>query len=289
MYHKPHQSILILCFLLVTLLPGPVTPELRADQQRNYLNGGQFLAVGTASAAVLGLNYLVYHVDSTRSPLIGSPLPGDSWFAHSLGGGWRRGKTNWLDNSTGSVFTPAVGAIGIFAVNLTWPEQNPWKDAGQDFFLYHSGLWTTKGVTGLFKGIVARPRPFLYYFPDEAVETPNYDPSDARKSFISGHASSAFYSMTYLNKRILAVMRQRLECGDYNNWRWLPPTIGFSWATYVAWTRIHAYKHYFSDIVVGAAVGVALAEFFYWIGERTDYDNNHTANTRTIFKLNFTF
>lgn len=278
--------------LLMIMLSFSARAATDADDEtagKEYLETEEFVIIGAGSAAVLGLNYLIAEIDTGRGSLIPSPLPGDRWLTATLGGTWEPGKTNWLDNTAGSALTPAFGAIGLFVTNFSWPEGKPWKDAGQDLFLYHSGLWATKGVTGIFKGVVARPRPFFYFFPNEAIKLVDWEPNDARRSFFSGHTSSAFFAMTYLNKRVRAVMRQRLACNDYQNWRWLPSTVAFSWATYVGWTRIHAYKHYFSDVLAGALAGFALAELFYWFGDQASDNSESNPGTQMLFQLNFTF
>ena len=60
-------------------------------------------------------------------------------------------------------------------------------------------------------------------------------------------------------------MRQELHAGEYRDYRWAPPTVLFSWASFVGWSRIHAYKHFVSDVMVGAAVGVLPAESLSYV------------------------
>jgi membrane-associated phospholipid phosphatase len=65
-------------------------------------------------------------------------------------------------------------------------------------------------------------------------------------SFPSGHASKAFMGASFIHKRY------GLNYG-------VPAYIG---ATYVAYSRVHADKHYVEDVLAGAAIGV-LSSFYF--------------------------
>lgn len=247
----------------VALLVGLIlvtTPVLRAQE---YLSTGEVASIAGGTGAVLGLNYLVGKPDSSRRPLIGGPLPMEASLQRWLGGQCSIGKRNFLDNSAGSAYTPVAAAFLLASVDLSWPRHETGKELGQDMFLYTSGLLVTKGVTGLLKNIVARPRPLLCLEPELASQRTEIDYRYDRQSFISGHTSSAFFASAYLNLRLRTIMRHELHPGEYRDYRWVPPTVLFSWASFVGWSRIHAYKHFVSDVVVGAAVGVLMAELFY--------------------------
>lgn len=263
---------------------------LKAEERgkKEYLSGEKMLLIGVSSTAPLIVNYAVRHIDSSRASLIPRPILADDWIARKLGGEFYIGKKNFLSGSNGSAITAGFCGMALLAANFTWPEGKPGKDAGQDFFLFHSGLIATKGVTGIFKGLVARPRPFLYYYPDSAVQH-DHEFSDSRRSFFSGHTSSAFYSSTYLNKRIREIMRQRLSGDDYSSWRWAPPAIFFGWSAYVGMSRIQAYDHYFSDVVVGAVAGYLIAELFFRFGANYAPNGNSAKRISPIFHLSFEF
>jgi membrane-associated phospholipid phosphatase len=137
-------------------------------------------------------------------------------------------------------------------------------------FLFGMGLFTTKGITSLSKVIVARPRPMICLEPELADQRKEKDYDFDYNSFVSGHTSSAFFSCAFLNLRLRAIMRRELHPNDYRNWRWAPPALLFGWASFVGWSRIHAYRHYVSDVLAGAAVGMLLAELFYNFGDNGD-------------------
>ena len=85
-------------------------------------------------------------------------------------------------------------------------------------------------------------------------------------------------------------MRQRLHDDEYKSWNWAPPLVLFGWSSYVGWTRIHSYKHYFSDVAIGALAGFLIAELFYSFGDQySEKVAGAESPTSPIFHLSFTF
>ena len=66
-------------------------------------------------------------------------------------------------------------------------------------------------------------------------------PNGGHMSFPSGHATSAFAGAAFLQRRY--------------GWAFGVPAYGL--ASYVAYSRVHAKEHYTSDVVAGAAIGIA--------------------------------
>jgi membrane-associated phospholipid phosphatase len=235
--------------------------------ERRYLGAGKLVFISGVSAAILGGAELLGKIDTSRASLIPDPLPGDRWIQRHLGGSWYVGKTNFLDKSLGSALTPAIGATSLLIVDMKWPQFHRGKDVGQDLALFVSGLLLTEGVTNLAKTAIARPRPYLKMEPELATARTGIDPDEDRRSFFSGHVSSSMFSSVYLNKRIRDIMRDRMSVAGYRRWRWTSPSLLFGWTAFVGWSRIHAYKHYFSDVVVAAAVGGAIGELLFRMGD----------------------
>ncbi len=250
--------------LVLSLVVG--SSAAAADGYDGYLSGGEVAAIGAGSAAILGLSEIVGKVDSDHTPWIEGPLPGDRAALRFFGGEYHAGKTNFLDNTVGSAFTPVLGGVALTVANTAWPRDGEFKDVSQDLFIYVTGLAATKGVTSIVKGTVGRPRPHVYLYPALAKEREESSYSYDHQSFFSGHASSAFFSMAFLNKRVRETLR-RESPESYSEYNWVSSTLCFGWATYVGWTRLHAYKHYLSDVAVGAAAGWLLAELFYSFDE----------------------
>lgn len=88
----------------------------------------------------------------------------------------------------------------------------------------------TAGATLILKYSVRETRP---------------DHSD-RRSFPSGHTSVAFATATYLQRRY--------------GWRFGVPA--YAVATYIGWGRIYSKKHYWWDVLAGAAIGAGSALVF---------------------------
>jgi membrane-associated phospholipid phosphatase len=103
-------------------------------------------------------------------------------------------------------------------------------------------------------------------------QRPSYDPSDRseneRKSFPSGHATSALritsYTALYLRRHVFAEMR-----GDaFISW---PEAIAYpalaALAVYVPYTRVMDHRHHVSDVLAGAAFGLTYTSIFFWYQE----------------------
>lgn len=286
---QPSRIALYLLLLLCYNLLFVSFDNRGLAEEYDYLNAGECAAIGAGSLALLGLGELARDIDTTKAPIIVSPLPGELAVSRVFGGDYWRGKTNFLDNTQGSALTPLAGAILLTVTNTTWPHDRSVKDAGEDLFAYTSGLIATKGLTAAFKGLTARPRPYMHLDRD-LPRLPEDFPED-HASFFSGHASSAFFSAAYLNKRIRSTMRRELSADDYRNYRWISPAVLFGWASFVGWSRIHAYKHYLSDVILGSVAGWLLAELFFSFLDEADSATSKTAgdSPQMLFKLGFSF
>ena len=259
---------------------------------QEYLSAGEVAAI---SAASVGITYLGVKVRSSahdNKSLIHGPILFDSQLQRLLGGTCREEKTNFLDNTVGSAATPVVFGTILLASDLSWPQtEDKGKLAAQDMFLFSSGLLATKGITSLAKGLVARERPLLCLEPGIAEMRQQIDTAFDRNSFFSGHASSAFFSAVYLNKRLRSIMRHELTPDEYDGWSWAPPTLLFGWASFVGWTRIHAYRHFFSDVAAGALAGFLVAELFYSFNDSDLITNSsgQQSSSPPLVTFRFTF
>jgi membrane-associated phospholipid phosphatase len=257
----------------------------------DYLSAEEVAAIGAGSAGMLILGESFLDIDRNQY-CDNMPNSLDRSLMHILGGKYYPGKSNFLDSDFGSIITPAVEGTALTLVNLTWPQESSGKDAAQDLFLYLSGLSFTKGVTSLSKGLFARHRPMACLYPDIAEERRDIDESYDHHSFFSGHVSSSFFAATFVNHRLRTVMRQRMSGDEYRNWRWAPPTVLFGWATFVGWSRIEAYKHYFTDVVAGAAAGYLIGELFYLFARDKDSKTSQSSTVSSeplLFRVTIRF
>ncbi len=254
-----------------------------------YISAKETAAISAATALIFTVGHFVKKIDSTRSPLIHGPLPLEKSLQHALGGDYHPGKRNFLDSDRASAYTPAAFGILLIAADLRWPQGDRMKTTLQDGFLFTAGLLATKGITDLAKGITARPRPKIALESDSQTQNAAAGYADNHHSFFSGHASSAFFAATYLNKRLRSIMRAKLSAHDYRKWRWLPPAALFGWSTYVGWSRIQAYEHYVSDVIVGAAAGYFTAELFYSFAGIPHLGARIAADGATEILISFSF
>ncbi len=281
-----HKTTIRIAFLIV-LAVILVSSDLPAGDN-DYLDTGDFALISAGSMALGGLGLWAINFDTSKIPIVDTRLPGELTIQKFLGGEYYRGKTNFLDNTAGSAATPIAGALILTYANLTWPHGSAGKDAAQDLFLYSAGLIATKGITGMAKGIIARPRPYMYYDQEYPVD----DLAEFRRSrlsFFSGHTSSAFFSMTFLNKRIRGILRHELSGSEFDNWSWVPPAVFYTWASFVGWTRIHSYKHYISDVIFGALAGWLLGELFYSFGDDHESNGGSSQSNKMLFQIRFQF
>ena len=77
-------------------------------------------------------------------------------------------------------------------------------------------------------------------------------PNGHDASFPSGHTATAFTGATLLAH----------EYGDRSIWI---PIAGYTVATATGVMRVLNNRHYVSDVIVGAAVGILTAELAYWV------------------------
>jgi membrane-associated phospholipid phosphatase len=100
----------------------------------------------------------------------------------------------------------------------------------------------TEGIVELTKVAVRRDRPINA----DGSHAPGY-------SFPSGHSAITFASATVLQQHL--------------GWRAAVPT--YALATYVAASRLHDNRHFASDVVFGAAVGIVVGRSVTWHGRNT--------------------
>lgn len=244
------------------------TTEARAGD--DYLSAGELAAVGggAASAFVLGLK--VRHVDTTRTSGWIRASSFEESVSRFFGGTPALGRRNFLDSDAGSAVTPLAVSVLLAGADIGWGTTPEGKFVLQDQYLLYSGVIATKGLTDMVKGLVGRQRPLPAMFPNLAARRTVASHSFDHHSFFSGHASSSFYTCSFLNMRFRWLMRKELSAHSYRDWRWAPPLLLYGWATFVAMSRVQAYRHYITDVAVGALAGYLMAELFYSFGRHAD-------------------
>lgn len=115
--------------------------------------------------------------------------------------------------------------------------------------LTNTQAYMVTGITVQFiKRLTARERPFQ----QECAADPVYDPGcglgDSRRSFFSGHAAWAF-----TGAGLICANHKALELAG----GMAPCYVSLGLALLTGMTRVFADRHYASDVLVGAAVGLA--------------------------------
>ena len=217
------------------------------------------ISVGSAGVAAIGL-VVKNSVTLSQTSLIKGPILFDDYMYEQIShSGDFNSADNFLDDHFGELLTPILGATSLFTLDYLHYGGSKKREIFQDCYLFSTGLLTTAGVTALFKGLVARERPYYYY-----QTTKSSFSRDDKQSFFSGHSSSAFFSMHFLNKRVSTIMREKeISWG----WQWTKSITCYGWASYVAYSRVKVSKHYATDVLIGAATGMLFAELFFQFGE----------------------
>jgi len=158
---------------------------------------------------------------------------------------------NQVSNLTGFAIAP-LGALGLELVA-----------AGYD---HHLGNWTPDAVIILEATVLAidldqavkftagRERPFVHALPDS--EKPLTDkPQDNNLSFYSGHTTFAT-ALAVSAGTVATLRRYRLAPVIW--------AVGLTAAAATGWLRMAADKHYFTDVLTGAATGAAFGFAVPW-------------------------
>ncbi len=283
MTDRPTMRTALTIFLII-LISGAGFSSVCADPG-DYLSAGEAGTIAAGSTALFLTGLSIASFDSTHAAHWNQPLPGERRLQRLLGGRYYPDKSNLFARRLGGAIVPAIALAAIAATDLAYPALDRDRDFGQDMLLFTSGLLAVQGVTGIAKGLVKRSRPMITLEPELAARRTGSRYDFDRKSFFSGHTSTAFFAMTYANKRVRSAMYREMDRDHYRHWRWLPPIIAYGSATAVGWSRIAAYDHYVSDVAVGALVGWLAAELFYAFGDQTYRDLTNSENTPLFISI----
>ena len=128
-----------------------------------------------------------------------------------------------------------------------------WKGREKESFYLMNVILLVSIMTGLLKGLVARERPST----GESGALSGFFPSSSspQQSFPSGHASTMSAMITYFYRQVK------------KPWHFLLIALiilgGLS--------RLYLGAHYFSDVIAGIMLGLALGELGYWFKRKTEH------------------
>ena len=136
---------------------------------------------------------------------------------------------------------------------------------------YLGALTTTVALTEVAKVTVGRLRPdyarrmaWCRDHPDRRACKSGHLAKDGRKSFFSGHSSTAFAAATFLTWQLGG----RFLWRDGAHWgaragAGLGAASMLAGATWVVWSRVADGRHHLSDVLTGGAVGAGVATLWY--------------------------
>ena len=170
----------------------------------------------------------------------------------------RKNQTNSLDDITkaGKYYGEVVPAVslsaGIYAAGLIFND----RSVSLTGRLLAESLLYAGTINVLLKMIFSRSRP---YNNNGNADFGNYNFDNDYYSLPSGHTTVAFTVSTILAERI-------------NN---IYATIGlYGLAALTAYQRIYSDNHWFSDTILGAAIGVAISRAVVNLNEADPYETN---------------
>jgi len=164
---------------------------------------------------------------------------------------WDRSVLNSYSSDSSSAAAKTSDIIVVAA--LIAPVVIDWLDVGvsreflSDMTVYAEVLSLNSALVSVTKYSVQRPRPKTY------LGEPSYvNGADGYQSFYSGHVSTSFAALTAAS----ATLQQRHP--EYGNWPWI---ITAAVGTSVAFERVAAGQHFYTDVLVGAMVGTAIGVY----------------------------
>jgi len=165
----------------------------------------------------------------------------------------------------------AYGSPGVFAGSLAlfaagWASDRP--DLARLGLRASETIMLSGMVTGGIKGFAGRARPFASPGNPNDFRILSGTHDAARQSFPSGHTTSVF--------AFASAMDRELRLSHPGTARWAGPAL-YTAATLTGLARMHADKHWASDVVMGAGIGLVsglvVARFHadrprHWIDQR---------------------
>lgn len=158
---------------------------------------------------------------------------------------------------------PAAAFISPLATN---------HDYGRAALTIGEAAVVTGVITQIAKFSAARGRPFAYYAND-------YSSPDSKLSFFSGHTSYSF---------ALCLSSAMLLSERYSQYSAVIYTVALLLAALPGYLRIAADKHYFTDVLAGAAIGSGVAygvTRMHLTSSSTQYDDERRLQLQKVFVL----
>lgn len=248
------QQNFLSTLLLAAIILFPVQPESfsQSPYKVNFKKEAYIFGIGTVLTAVtLPLNDNIKPLTNTEISLLNR---------NDVNGFDRQATYNWSQNAGGasdyllvaSILSPALLSLSDRVQNNLTPV----------ITMYFEVLIFSEMLPFLAKGITQRIRPFAY---NENVTLEKKKSQNVKRSFFSGHTSTAFAMAVYLSS----------VYADYHPDSDLRPLVWVSSllvASTVGYLRYESGSHFPTDIITGAIIGSAIGYFIPLI-HRQDHEN----------------
>ena len=232
MLRRMHRPVSLALLLAVALPRTAAADERSSITTYGWTDGAITLGAGLAALAF------------TRIPVNSERL-------------WQREAFGGLDRSTRDQFSAKASALSdlLLVTSLAAPMFSELggidDDSNRHFLVYGEALATTLVLNAGAKYLVQRPRPYAYHEDSRVAAWARSQGKDSRLSFYSGHAALAFTGAT-TGGYLFATT------SDNVNARAAMWASGAVLASATAIMRVRAGKHYYSDVLTGAVLGVAV-------------------------------
>ena len=133
--------------------------------------------------------------------------------------------------------------------------------------LYGDAFLFSYGVKNWLNVAVNRYRPYMYF------DDPYYDEikdGEYKWSFPSGHVKAAFMTATFMHYTLCQYFPDSV-------WKWPVIAVSYAAATLTGVLRVLSGNHFFTDVLSGAAIGVASTLAILVL-----HDSNITKNTKGV-------
>lgn len=240
------RHALVISVTMICLAPaGLMCQEMRpAFQSRRFLTG----VLVSQSAFWLG-NAVQSAAGPDRAHWTTPPRI-DRYFRDQF---YTGNSTNWLDDN-GVYYTLIGGAVIAAAAPAALTGDFDGESALYDLLAFGSGAAFAGGTTRIIKGLVSRPRPSVYY--GTPGGSGDMEDRDNYRSFVSGHASTAFFTADFLDARLGRLFDRHAPRLQRRGYRFARAALLYGWAINMAYSRLAIDRHYFTDVLAGALLGV---------------------------------
>lgn len=150
----------------------------------------------------------------------------------------------WRNTSNSVYYVAGAATFGTLIYGFVTDDATAKRNGIETFI----NLGASVLVTDILKVSVNRTRPADRYPNDVFVLSPTHN-----QSFPSGHSSLAFATATTISIQ-------------YHKWYVTVPA--YLWASSVGYSRMYLGKHYPSDVLAGAAVGIGTSYAGHWLNQK---------------------